>query len=1264
MTLSVSPASFTILIGGRPIPPEVLGQIFSYLSACTMISISHVCHHFREVALHCSSLWTRLDFAVPRPRGWPETRMLLDRAKDQLLSLKISDDGSPEADFGSQDLDGEGERLIERALVPFRARSLDLYFSDKRILGVLSLLHEPAEHLVQLELTSANSYKEFIPDTFLAGHAPALEIVCLDRISLRWDSPLWSEMLKHLSLFNTPKETEPSFPELLSLLRKTPRLESLTLGEITFELTLPSFHEDSIPDSNHVVSLPFLRALCFFGMFDRYTNFLTHLILPRDVAIRIEADLYSPEDIGPLFPKSLLEAKCTREVNADSMDTTRQAYYTLSIHARDDSEGDSEGDLIMRDSGKQRETYDISVHPSSYDASDTLSDLDFASIFDSDGYFSMVWVPGEYHCSPDLFYDEVTGYFVPYSCSPRIDAKFTCYFTDVSDRDPSWIPHDYLFSTFLSPACARLDNIDTLKLSVHNDNLSLDWTTLFKSAPRVSRLVVDVDEGDFSAIMDALQPERDSGMSLLPELSQLYLYWNGYDDDGEDDEYIEFLNPSTMVDFVGLLSARKQSSVRSLDRLVIRGADFETQYQEFAGTLEVLLCALNFLEDRDKISENHFPLDPCFDPRLDTLTLDDWLTLAMTLALDPASLRSRGSVRRVSKQLFVFRTQFNWQDITTVSYLLPQAPSNKHTAHYAMSLNSQLTLSNGASVLSYPIPFIMQLPTELLARIFYFCLPDARIRLTWTCRHLRDVALGNCSLWTKFNIHPFDASTFERENTKMARAGDRYPIDLRVSIDHPPSDDTDLDIGYDLLDCALSPESACRYRTLDLWLIATDTAYPLSQLVHAAPLLETLIVNIDYSTVDMDWEEHSQSLSDSFLGNYAPKLRTIMLTACSLNWNSNLFGAALTHLSIQHVSDSEESELIEMLRLLQRTPALKTLRLDGSFYWEEVDAEDHPRPVVSLPHLERLYICNHSFPELFLFVGGLTLPDKVQICFSVMYNCAADSDALLPRSLLEPKLRLGNGQPPNKTLSIYAHAFYNISVHTSTYVDALTEDLSFWSVYDQGTEHGSELCPANTDHSFDDVTGEYIPNTSYPRIDASFPRPEDEGTEHENLLPTLMPLAGAGLENIDTLKLVTSTHPGRAVDWNILLSAMPNLSRLALDVTPSDLISFLNALSPSSVDGEKAVLVPNLKELYLQWCYVESVGQGSQKTISYSPPSNAINALKARAAAGEKLAKFVMCGVQGVSRAFQVFEPELKSTAAVFEWREWAMRVNTESSLD
>ncbi|TEB37109.1 hypothetical protein FA13DRAFT_1614958, partial [Coprinellus micaceus] len=47
------------------LPPELLSHIFGMLSYTwtRWIRVTHVCRHWREVALDCTSLWSRITFS-------------------------------------------------------------------------------------------------------------------------------------------------------------------------------------------------------------------------------------------------------------------------------------------------------------------------------------------------------------------------------------------------------------------------------------------------------------------------------------------------------------------------------------------------------------------------------------------------------------------------------------------------------------------------------------------------------------------------------------------------------------------------------------------------------------------------------------------------------------------------------------------------------------------------------------------------------------------------------------------------------------------------------------------------------------------------------------------------------------------------------------------------------------------------------------------------------------------------------------------------
>ncbi|KAG2155882.1 uncharacterized protein EDB93DRAFT_1247526 [Suillus bovinus] len=192
------------------LPPELLIRIFelgSFDDALFLITISHVCHPWRILAIHTHTLWRRLSFDSHGLRLW---KARIARARGCSLDIAIT---PPQHHFPDMDTLALQLHLI----VPHisRARSFELRFSSytpfiwNTALGPICRRQEqrnddnmdghpfpPLVHALQLERLALcfpenDDTKEF---ALFAGVAPRLHHVTLDGIRLTWLPGLYGRL--------------------------------------------------------------------------------------------------------------------------------------------------------------------------------------------------------------------------------------------------------------------------------------------------------------------------------------------------------------------------------------------------------------------------------------------------------------------------------------------------------------------------------------------------------------------------------------------------------------------------------------------------------------------------------------------------------------------------------------------------------------------------------------------------------------------------------------------------------------------------------------------------------------------------------------------------------------------------------------------------------------------------------------------------------------------------------------------------------------
>lgn len=254
------------------LPPELLIRIFelgSFDDAIFLITISHVCHPWRMLAIHTHTLWRRLSFGSHGLRLWKER---IARARGCSLDVTIT---PPQ--HHCPDIDALALQL--HLIVPHisRARSFELRFSsyspflwnttlgpicrqEQRDDNMGRLAFAPLVHALQLEKLTLcfpenDDTKEF---TLFAGVAPRLYNVTLDGIRLTWLPELYGR-LTHLDYTHHGFTTGPTaVDEVLGLFRISCALRELRVcfrrrvldGEVLY---LP--HDDNPAGQTHLLQL-------------------------------------------------------------------------------------------------------------------------------------------------------------------------------------------------------------------------------------------------------------------------------------------------------------------------------------------------------------------------------------------------------------------------------------------------------------------------------------------------------------------------------------------------------------------------------------------------------------------------------------------------------------------------------------------------------------------------------------------------------------------------------------------------------------------------------------------------------------------------------------------------------------------------------------------------------------------------------------------------------------------------------------------------
>jgi hypothetical protein len=232
------------------------------------MAITHVCQHWREVALECSNLWTNISFSWSRP--WVEE--MLFRSKQAKLNIKI-----PEL-YGSARACAKASIKIngvvaQSLLDTSRLKTLECH--DEHFAHAVKALTTQASHLEKLVLK--DHYRaigvHMLPPDFLAGRAPNLKTLKLRNWSLAYWSPLLLTALTEFDWVLDSSGSGLSATGLLDALDGMPKLARLYLSGSK----IPLISEEL----ERTVRLPRLEHLGIDGVSVKLcTSLLNALVIP------------------------------------------------------------------------------------------------------------------------------------------------------------------------------------------------------------------------------------------------------------------------------------------------------------------------------------------------------------------------------------------------------------------------------------------------------------------------------------------------------------------------------------------------------------------------------------------------------------------------------------------------------------------------------------------------------------------------------------------------------------------------------------------------------------------------------------------------------------------------------------------------------------------------------------------------------------------------------------------------------------------------
>ena len=308
------------------------------------VTVSHVCKHWREVALETPALWSDIDLETGGHAGQSCRRAstYLSRSKGYPLSIYVDvveweeeEDASvysAQSGYRSQVTSVQLQGILD-ILLPHTSRWRKFKLVAEDYLYFFTLLSRlsdapPALLLEHLELNHFGEDPEpeelsfphpaqktpFVP---FSGCAPKLQYVSLYGVHIDWHNTSFLKNLHSLELAYHSRDVRPSFDEFFTILRSSPGLHSLDLSMSgpfgpphEWPTFLPSppqddhYHDPHIPAS--FASLP--------HTLDEY------MVLPK--LHNLKLSYQTPEELAAFLDRVSMPALHTLELNLEDFEYT------------------------------------------------------------------------------------------------------------------------------------------------------------------------------------------------------------------------------------------------------------------------------------------------------------------------------------------------------------------------------------------------------------------------------------------------------------------------------------------------------------------------------------------------------------------------------------------------------------------------------------------------------------------------------------------------------------------------------------------------------------------------------------------------------------------------------------------------------------------------------------------------------------------------------------------------------------------------------
>ncbi len=305
------------------------------------------------------------------------------------------------------------------------------------------------------------------------------------------------------------------------------------------------------------------------------------------------------------------------------------------------------------------------------------------------------------------------------------------------------------------------------------------------------------------------------------------------------------------------------------------------------------------------------------------------------------------------------------------------------------------------------------LPEDVIVNIFRYVIWSAqnasegvkvRFCMTWVCRSWREITTRDQTLWNTvwFKDPRID---YGRSRLFFERAG-TAPLDLRIEDDNKMRVNPDRPMTGDemrrLMDIITTKSNQIRMLivVVEMWppvLVLLDRLHKCSKSLRQLERVEIHRTGRPYR-----WEGPYYPLSDyrhalTLCNGQTRLVNSLCLNGLHLDWDKCLL-ANLTTLDLRRMPPDLGPSLGRFREMLQSSPNLKKLSLDGAGPVQPERTIGHPLPPVALPQLESLILGDMPVTYAVFCAGLIHAPS---ICELTLLNIGGDDHAPLLETLTD-----------------------------------------------------------------------------------------------------------------------------------------------------------------------------------------------------------------------------------------------------------------------